>query len=337
MSVRSREVRLAARPHGWPTAETFAIAETEVGDPGPGQLLVRNLMMSVDPYMRGRMDDRKSYMPPFQVGEALDGGAVGEVVASGVDEIKPGQTVLHGRGWREYALIPANRATVVDPSVAPLGTYLGVLGMTGLTAYAGLFVTAEFKPGDVVFVSSAAGSVGQVVGQLAKLNGAARVIGSAGSAEKVAYLIDELGFDAAFDYHDGSVRERLAQAAPDGIDVYFDNVGGDHLEAAIAAMKLHGRITVCGMISVYNATEATPAPRNLAQIIGKRITIRGMLVSDHYALEPKFIAEVAPLVADGRIKHRETVFEGLDSAPEAFLAMLRGDGVGKNLVRIATG
>jgi NADPH-dependent curcumin reductase CurA len=336
VSVRSQEIRLAARPHGWPTAETFTFAEAEVPDPGPGELLVRNLMMSVDPYMRGRMDDRKSYVPPFQVGQALEGGAVGEVVASGVDGIKPGEMVLHSLGWREYALVSAKHATVVDPSAAPLGAYLGVLGMTGLTAYAGLFVTAEFKPGDVVFVSSAAGAVGQVVGQLAKLNGAARVIGSAGSPAKVAYLTDELGFDAAFDYHDAPVRDRLAEAAPDGIDVYFDNVGGEHLEAAIGALNVHGRVTVCGMISVYNATEPTPAPRNLSQLISKRLTMRGMLVRDHYDLTQRFLAEVSPLVADGRIKHRETVFEGLRCAPEAFLSMLQGGGIGKNLVRIAT-
>jgi NADPH-dependent curcumin reductase CurA len=333
--VRSQEVRLAARPHGWPTAETFAIAETEVPDPGPGQLLVRNLMMSVDPYMRGRMDDRKSYLPPFKVGHALEGGAIGEVVASGVEDIKPGETVLHGHGWREYALIEARHATKIDPSVAPLSAFLGVLGMPGLTAYAGLFVTAEFKAGDVVFVSSAAGAVGQVVGQLAKLNGAARVIGSAGSPNKVAYLTEELGFDAAFDYHDGPVKTQLSHAAPDGIDVYFDNVGGEHLEAAIGVLNVHGRITECGMISVYNATEPVAAPRNLAMVISKRLTMRGILVRDHYRLEQKFIAEVAPLVADGRIKHRETIFEGLESAPEAFLAMLRGDGVGKILVQIS--
>jgi len=334
VSVRSTEVRLAARPHGWPTAETFEIVETEVADPGPGQVLVRNLMMSIDPYMRGRMNDRKSYTPPFQLGEPLEGAAVGEVVVSGADEFKPGDTVLHNHGWREYALVKARHATKVDASLAPLSAFLGVLGMPGLTAYAGLFVTAEFKPGDIVFVSSAAGAVGQVAGQLAKLNGAARVIGSAGSPDKVEYLIDELGFDAAFDYHDGPVRDLLKAAAPEGVDVYFDNVGGDHLEAAIGAMRLHGRITVCGMISVYNATEPTPAPRNLAMVIGKRLTLRGMLVSDHFGLEQKFLGEVAPLVADGRIKHRETVFEGLRNAPEAFLAMLRGDGVGKNLVRI---
>jgi NADPH-dependent curcumin reductase CurA len=334
VSTRSAEVRLAARPHGWPTAETFAVAEAQVPDPGPGQLLVRNVLMSVDPYMRGRMDDRESYVPPFQVGRALEGGAVGEVVASGVDDVEPGDTVLHGYGWREYALVDARHATKVDASLAPLSAYLGVLGMPGLTAYAGLFVTAEFKPGDVVFVSSAAGAVGQVVGQLARLNGAGRVVGSAGSPAKVAYLTGELGFDAAFDYHAGPVREQLRAAAPDGVDVYFDNVGGDHLEAAIGAMNVHGRITVCGMISVYNATEPTPAPRNLALVIGKRLTLRGMLVRDHQALQPRFVADVAPLLADGRLTHRETVFEGLANAPEAFLAMLRGDGVGKVLVRV---
>jgi NADPH-dependent curcumin reductase CurA len=335
VSVRSTEVRLAARPQGWPTAETFEFATAELGDPEPGQVLVRNLLMSVDPYMRGRMDDRKSYVPPFQVGHALEGGAVGEVVASAAEGFKPGDIVLHGFGWREYALVNARSAAKVDPSAAPLGAYLGVLGMTGLTAYAGLLRTAEFKPGDVVFVSSAAGAVGQVVGQLARLKGAARVIGSAGSAAKVAYLTDELGFDAAFDYHDGPIGEQLKRAAPDGIDVYFDNVGGDHLEAAISALNLHGRITVCGMISVYNATEPTPAPRNLAMLIGKRLTMRGMLVSDHGDLREAFIADVAPWLADGSIKHPETIFEGLSQAPEAFLAMLRGDGFGKNLVRIA--
>ncbi|BCJ48735.1 NADP-dependent oxidoreductase [Actinoplanes sp. NBRC 14428] len=335
MTVSSTEIRLAARPQGWPDAATFATARTEVPDPGPGQLLVRNLLMSVDPYMRGRMDDRKSYVPPFKLGEALDGGAVGEVVTSAADGFEPGDVVLHGLGWREYALVGASSAAKVDPSVAPLGAYLGVLGMTGLTAYAGLLRSAEFKAGDVVFVSSAAGAVGQVAGQLARLKGAARVIGSAGSAEKVAYVRDELGFDAAFDYHDGPIREQLRTAAPDGIDVYFDNVGGDHLEAAISALNVHGRICVCGMISVYNATEPTPAPRNLSQVIGKRLTLRGMLVGDHRDLRDEFLRDVAPAVADGSLRYRETIFEGLESAPEAFLAMLRGGGIGKNLVRIA--
>jgi NADPH-dependent curcumin reductase CurA len=334
VSVQSTEVRLAARPHGWPTAETFAIARVELGAPADGQVLVRNRMMSVDPYMRGRMNDAKSYVPPFEVGEPLDGGAVGEVVESAADGFKPGDLVLHGLGWREYALVDARAATKIDPDVAPLGAYLGVLGMTGMTAYAGLLRTAEFKAGDVVFVSSAAGAVGQVVAQLAKLKGAGKVIGSAGSAEKVAYLTGELGLDAAFDYHDGKIRDQLKRAAPEGIDVYFDNVGGDHLEAAISAMNVHGRIAICGMISVYNATEPPAAPRNLAALIGKRITMRGMLVRDHRDLRDQFIADVAPLVAAGRIRSHETIFEGLENAPEAFLAMMRGEGHGKNLVRI---
>ncbi len=332
--MKSTEIRLAARPTGWPTPETFEVAEVDLPDPGPGQVLVRNLLMSVDPYMRGRMDDRESYVPPYQVGKALDGGAVGEVVASSADGLRPGDVVLHGLGWRSHALLDARRATKVDPEAAPLGAYLGVLGMPGLTAYAGLLVTAEFKPGDVVFVSSAAGAVGQVVGQLAKLRGAARVIGSAGSAAKVAYLTDELGFDAAFDYHDGPVRHRLRDAAPDGIDVYFDNVGGEHLEAAISSMRTHGRICICGMISVYNATEPTPAPRNLPMMIAKRLTMRGMLVRDHGDLQTQFFAELAPRVADGSLKYRETVVDGLANAPEAFLSMMRGDNLGKILVRL---
>ncbi len=334
--MKSTEIRLAARPHGWPTADAFTVAEVDLPDTGQGQELVRNLEMSVDPYMRGRMDDRESYVPPFEVGKALDGGAVGEVVASSADGLRPGDVVLHGLGWRSHALVDARHASTVDPAAAPLGAYLGVLGMPGLTAYAGLLVTAEFKPGDVVFVSSAAGAVGQVVGQLAKLRGAARVIGSAGSAEKVAYLTGELGFDAAFDHHDGPVRHRLREAAPDGVDVYFDNVGGEQLEAAIGSMRRHGRICVCGMISVYNATEPTPAPRNLPMMIAKRLTMRGMLVRDHQDLQPQFLAEMAPRVADGSLRFRETVFEGLDKAPEAFLAMMRGDGLGKILVRLAS-
>ena len=334
MTVSSIEIRLAARPHGTPVPADFETVRTEVPDPGPGQLLVRNTLMSVDPYMRGRMDDRKSYVAPFQLGQPLDGGAVGEVVASAADGFQAGDVVLHGLGWREYALVEAASAVKVDPSRAPLGAYLGVLGMTGMTAYAGLLRTAEFKAGDVVFVSSAAGAVGQVVGQLARLKGAARVIGSAGSAEKVAYVRDELGFDAAFDYHDGPVRDQLKAAAPEGIDVYFDNVGGDHLEAAISSLTVHGRVCVCGMISVYNATEPVPAPRNLAQVIGKRLTIRGMLVRDHRDLREQFLAEVGPWVADGSIRYRETVFEGIGRSVEAFLAMLRGDGIGKNLVKL---
>ncbi len=333
--IQATEIRLASRPEGFPTQDNFEIVETEVVAPGENQILVRNLVMSVDPAMRGRMRDVKSYAPPFQVGKVMEGGAVGEVVESNVDDIKPGDHVLHQAGWRTHAVLDAGRYVKVDASAAPLSTYLGVLGMPGLTAYAGLLESAEFKPGDTVFVSGAAGAVGSLVGQLAKLKGAKRVIGSAGSAEKVRHLIDDLGFDAAFNYKDGPVASQLQEAAPEGIDVYFDNVGGEHLEAAIGALNVHGRIAVCGMISQYNATEATPAPRNLVQIIAKRITIRGLLVLDHWGLQQQFVSEVAPLVASGELKYSETFVDGIRNAPEAFLGLLSGANTGKMLVRIA--
>ncbi|VVJ23990.1 Putative oxidoreductase YncB [Amycolatopsis camponoti] len=333
--TQATEIRLASRPDGVPTQDNFEVVDTEIPTPGEGQILVRNLIMSVDPAMRGRMRDVKSYAPPFAVGEVMSGGAVGEVVESNVDDVKPGDHVLHQAGWRTHAVLDAQRYVKVDAAAAPLSTYLGVLGMPGLTAYAGLLESAEFKPGDTVFVSGAAGAVGSLVGQLAKLKGAKRVIGSAGSAEKVRHLVEDLGFDAAFNYKDGPVAAQLAEAAPEGIDVYFDNVGGEHLEAAINSITVHGRIAVCGMISQYNATEPTPAPRNLAQIIAKRLTIRGLLVIDHWHLQEQFVSEIAPLVKSGEIKYSETFVDGIRNAPEAFLGLLSGANTGKMLVRIA--
>ncbi|MFD4644634.1 NADP-dependent oxidoreductase [Lentzea sp. NPDC058436] len=334
MTSTALEVRLASRPKGWPTEDTFEVAEVEVPTPGDGQILVRNVFMSVDPYMRGRMNDVKSYVPPFQVGAPLEGGAVGEVVASNAEGFAVGDHVLHGLGWREYSVVNGKHAVKVDGNVAPLSTYLGVLGMPGLTAYAGLLATAEFKPGDVVFVSGAAGAVGQIVGQIARLKGASRVIGSAGSAEKVKYLTEELGFDAAFNYKDGPVAEQLAATAPNGIDVYFDNVGGEHLEAAIASLNLHGRVAICGAIAQYNDTAPPAAPRNLVQVIAKRLTLRGLLVSDHQNLQQQFINEVGPWIANGDLKYAETVVDGgARQAPSAFLGMLRGDNTGKMLVK----
>ncbi|WP_262282472.1 NADP-dependent oxidoreductase [Micromonospora sp. MA102] len=329
----NREIHLASRPQGWPTADNFRLVTTEVPTPGPGQLVVRNQFMSVDPYMRGRMNDVKSYVPPFRLDAPLDGGAVGEVVASEAEGFAPGDVVLHGLGWREYALVDAKGARKVDPGLAPVTAYLGVLGMTGLTAYAGLLDVAAMKPGETVFVSGAAGAVGSMVGQIAKLRGAGRVVGSAGSPAKVERL-RALGFDAAFDYHDGPVRDQLRAAAPDGVDVYFDNVGGEHLEAAIGAMNLHGRAAICGMISQYNATEPPAAPRNLALLIGKRLTLRGFLVGDHGHLREQFVQEMAGWLRDGRISYDETVVDGIERAPEAFLGLLRGENLGKMLVRV---
>ncbi|MGC4895925.1 NADP-dependent oxidoreductase [Micromonospora sp. DT31] len=329
----NREIHLASRPTGWPTAENFRLVTTEVPTPGPGQLVVRNRLMSVDPYMRGRMNDAKSYVPPFALDAPLDGGAIGEVVAGEAPGVAPGDLVLHGLGWREYALVEARAARRVDPDLAPLGAWLGVLGMTGLTAYAGLLDVAAMKPGETVFVSGAAGAVGSVVGQIAKLRGAGRVIGSAGSRAKVERLA-ALGFDAAFDYHDGPVYKQLKAAAPDGVDVYFDNVGGDHLEAAIGAMNLHGRAAVCGMIAQYNATEPPAAPRNLALVIGKRLTLRGFLVGDHGHLREQFVQEMAGWLREGQLSYDETVVDGIEQAPEAFLGLLRGENLGKMLVRL---
>ncbi|MFJ3500012.1 NADP-dependent oxidoreductase [Streptomyces sp. NPDC090135] len=334
LPASSREWHLVARPHGWPVPADFALRETPVAEPAEGRILVRNKHFSVDPYMRGRMNDVKSYVPPFKLDHPMDGGAVGEVVASNAEGFAVGDHVLHGLGWREYAHVPAQHATKVDPDLAPLSAYLGVLGMTGLTAYAGLFEVASFKEGDAVFVSGAAGAVGSQVGQMARLRGASRVIGSAGSDEKVKWLVEELGFDAAFNYKNGPVKDQLREAAPDGIDVYFDNVGGDHLEAAISSLKVHGRATICGMIAQYNDTEPTPGPRNMAQIIGKRLRLQGVLVGDHYNLQEQFVREVGGWLAAGELKHRETFAEGIENGVDAFLGMLRGDNTGKMIVTV---
>jgi NADPH-dependent curcumin reductase CurA len=333
MPRRGREIHLAARPHGEPRATDFRIAEVEVPDPGPGEVLVRNRWMSVDPYMRGRMNDRKSYVPPFQLDAPLDGGAVGEVVASEDEGIAAGDIVLHGLGWRDLAVARADAVRRVDTSLAPESAYLGVLGMPGLTAYAGLIDVAGLREGDVVFVSGAAGAVGSIAGQIAKLRGH-EVIGSAGSPEKVACVTGELGFDAAFDYHDGAVADLLREAAPEGIDVYFDNVGGEHLEAAIGALRRYGRVAMCGAISQYNATSPQPGPRNLAMAVGKRVTLRGFIVGDHRDLMGDFVREVGTWLSEGRIKQRETVVEGLENAPEAFMGLLRGENTGKMVVKL---
>jgi NADPH-dependent curcumin reductase CurA len=329
----SREIHLAARPVGEPKPTDFALAEVELPDPGPGELLVRNSFMSVDPYMRGRMNDTRSYVAPFELGAPLDGGAVGEVVGSADDRFPEGRHVLHQLGWREYALVPADQAREIDPELAPASAYLGVLGMPGLTAYVGLLEIAALRDGETVFVSGGAGAVGSLVGQIAKVKGC-QVIGSAGSPEKVAHLKDDLGFDAAFDYHDGDVRALLADAAQDGIDVYFDNVGGDHLEAALAVMRPFGRIALCGAISVYNATEPAPGPRNLPAAIGRRLTLRGFIVSDHFDRFPDFVRDVGGWLREGKISYRETVVEGIERAPEAFIGVLRGENLGKMVVKL---
>jgi NADPH-dependent curcumin reductase CurA len=328
----SREIRLAARPRGAPAASDFELADVELPDPVDGEILVRNAFVSVDPYMRGRMNDARSYVPPFALGEPMRGGAVGQVVASRSDRWPEGSWVQHDLGWREAAVLDGRGVRAVDPAVGPVSTSLGVLGMTGFTAYVGLDDIGDVRSGETVFVSGAAGAVGSVAAQLARVRGAT-VVASAGRPEKVAWL-RELGVDAAFDYREQATKEALRELSPDGIDVYFDNVGGETLEAAIGALRLRGRIVACGSISRYNATEALPGPRNLFMVVTKRLRMQGFIVSDHADRFPAFLAEVGPLVADGTIRYRETIVDGIERAPEAFIGMLDGANVGKMLVRV---
>jgi NADPH-dependent curcumin reductase CurA len=315
------------RPVGEPKPEDFELATRELGEPGDGQLLVRNRFMSVDPYMRGRMNDAKSYVPPYELGKAMYGGAVGEV-------IDDGSLVVHQLGWREAAVIDAAQvqAASVPDGVSP-SALLGALGMPGMTAWVGLTEIAPVEAGETVFISAAAGAVGSVAGQIARARGC-RVIGSAGAPEKVAYVRDTLGFDAAFSYRD-DVPAALAEAAPDGVDVYFDNVGGPQLEAAIGALNRGGRIALCGSVSQYNATEPAPGPRNLSLLVGKRARLRGFIVPDHWERFGEFRAEVDELVTSGRLVMPETVVEGgIEAAPRAFVEMLRGEHLGKVVVRL---
>jgi NADPH-dependent curcumin reductase CurA len=296
-------------------------------------VLVRNLYMSVDPYMRGRMNAGPSYVPPFELGKVLDGGAVGEVLASRAGELKPGDIVTSGFGWRECFVAAPNDLHAVSRAVHPLSAYLGALGMTGMTAWVGLRL-AELKAGETVFISGAAGAVGNVAGQLAKLRGC-RVIGSAGSPAKVRFLKAECGFDAALDYKAAPTLEQLKQLAPGGIDVYFDNVGGETLQAALAVLRVHGRIVACGSISGYNDAEPRPGPSNLFNVITKRLTIRGLIVSDWLDLQAEFEREVGGYLQAGTVKHHETVVQGLDRAVDAFIGLFHGQNVGKMVVKLA--
>jgi NADPH-dependent curcumin reductase CurA len=333
--MRGSEVRLVRRPTGIPVPDDFALAETAV-DPVPptGHVLVRNQLLSVDPYMRGRMDNADSYVAPFALGEAMDGAAIGVVVASADPRVAPGDVVAHDLGWREVAVVPAAAVRPVDVGQAPAEAYLGALGMTGLTAYVGLTRIAPITAGDVVYVSAAAGAVGLVAGTVARALGAGRVIGSAGSADKCRRLVTELGYDAAVNHRDGDLAAQLAQVAPDGIDVYFDNVGGAHLEAALATMRPEGRVALCGAIGEYNAAEPVPGPANLILAIKRCITLRGFLVGQHLDLYPEFLTLAHGWRRQGLLPDAQTVFSGIDNAVDAFLALMSGENTGKVLVRL---
>ena len=330
--MTNREIRLVSRPNGMPTAANFTLAQTELPPLSDQQVLVRNRFISVDPYMRGRMKEGKSYVPPFELGKAMTGGAVGEVVESRAKEFKPGDTVTSMCGWRECFSASPQELRAVPSEVSSLSIYLGALGMTGMTAWVGLNLV-EVKAGDVIFISGAAGAVGNMAGQLAKLRGC-KVIGSAGSPEKVKFLREECGYDIAFNYKTGPTREQLTALVPDGIDVYYDNVGGESLEAALAALRVNGRIIACGGISSYNEAQPKPGPANLFNVTTKRLTMKGMIVSDWLQRQGEFEKEVGGYLRAGKVKNHETVVVGIDQAVSAFLGLFEGKNRGKMVVKV---
>ena len=327
----ARAWHLKSRPSGMPTNDNFEFKETNLPALSDGHIRVRNLWLSVDPYMRGRMNDVKSYVPPFQVGEPLEGGAIGEVVESQAEGFAPGDLVLHMAGWRDEAVVPARGVNKLPSLGVEPQKFLGVLGVTGATAYFGLLDVASAKEGDIVFVSAAAGAVGSVVVQLAKAK-RMTVIGSAGGEDKCAF-VGSLGADHVIDYRAGPLLKSLAAAAPEGIDVYFDNVGGDHLDAAFALARNNARFAICGMIAGYN--DPNPASfRFIMRIIAARIRLKGFIVFDFQSRMDEFYREMGQLVASGAVKAQETVVDGLENAPEAFLGLFKGENTGKMLVRL---
>ena len=331
MSIVAREIHLKSRPDGLPTATNFIAAERPLPEPRDGQLIVRNSFISVDPYMRGRMIDEPSYIPPFDLDAPLDGASIGTVVASGDPRFPAGSTVTHFSGWRDYALIDAATANLVDTSNIPAETYLDPLGFPGLAAYAGLMRFGKPQAGETVFVSAASGAVGSVAVQIAKLKGA-RVVASVGSEEKAAWL-RELGADAVINYRDtGDLVASLRAAAPEGIDVYFDNVGGSHLEAAIEVANDFARVVLCGMIEQYNS-EAR-GPRNLYTAVKKSMVLSGFITPNQLHLWPDFARDVTAWIEAGQMQSRETIVDGLDNAVPAFLGLFTGQNVGKMLVRL---
>jgi len=327
----ARAWHLKSRPSGMPTHDNFELKDFELPDLAEGQLRVRNRWLSVDPYMRGRMNDVKSYVPPFQIGEPMDGGAIGEVVGSKAEGFRAGDLVQHMSGWRDEAVVAARTAQKLPDLGAPPERFLGVLGVTGITAYFGLLDAAKAKEGDIVFVSAAAGAVGSVVVQVAKAKGM-RVIASAGGTEKCDF-VRSLGADQVIDYKSQPILKGLAAAAPDGIDVYFDNVGGDHLDAAFAVARNNARFAICGMIEGYNQREPM-AFRFVQRIIAARISLKGFIVFDYFPRMPEFYRDMAPWVADGTVKSRETIVDGLERTADAFLGLFKGENTGKMLVRL---
>ncbi|MCB5199071.1 NADP-dependent oxidoreductase [Loktanella sp. TSTF-M6] len=333
------QITLASRPQGKPSTDNFKLQTATLPAVQDGQILVRVICLSLDPYMRGRMDDAKSYAKPVEIGEVMEGGAVAEVMESRNTDFKPGQIVVGAFGWTSHAISDGEGVRVVDPEQAPISTALGVLGMPGITAWVGLNDIGRAKDGETIVVSAATGAVGGVVGQLAKARNM-RVIGVAGGPEKCAFAVEELGYDVCLDHHDHdakSLSAAIKDAAPDGVDVYFESVGGKTLEAVLTRMNTHGRIALCGMIAWYSGqgvADAQPLPAVWRNILTRRLLVEGFIIFDHYHKFPDFVGQVAPMVADGTVKFREDVAEGLENAPQAFLDMLSGGNFGKQLVRV---
>jgi NADPH-dependent curcumin reductase CurA len=338
MPEQARRIVLASRPVGEPKPSDFRLEQFAVPQPGPGQLLLRTKWLSLDPYMRGRMSDAPSYAKPVGVGEVMEGGTVGEVAASNNPDYRPGDIVLAHTGWQTHALSDGAGLRKLDPQRAPVQTALGVLGMPGMTAYTGLREIGKPKAGETVVVSAGSGAVGSVVGQIAKIVGA-RVVGIAGGADKCRYVKNELGFDGCVDHRAADFPERLKAACPNGIDVYWENVGGPIFEAVLPLLNFFARVPVCGLISQYNATELPPGPNRLPQLLRatltRRLTIRGFIVWDFAALQDEFLRDVSQWIKDGRIKYREDIVDGLENAPQAFIGLLKGRNFGKQLVRVA--
>jgi len=338
MPQKNRRVVLAARPSGEPKEEDFRFEEADVRSPASGQVLLRTLYLSLDPYMRGRMSAGPSYAPPVEIGQVMEADAVGEVLESKSIELKPGDLVVGHTGWQEFAVAEAKTLRKLDPRVAPISTALGVLGMPGLTAYSGFLNLGQPKHGETAVVAAAAGAVGSIVGQIAKIKGC-RAVGIAGGKAKCDYVVNELGFDACIDHHSEGLADALARACPEGIDIYFENVGGPVFDAVLPLMNPFGRIPVCGLIAHYNATGLPPGPNRvpllMRAILTKRLSVRGFIVTDFRNERPQFEREMAQWLREGKVKYREDVVDGLENAVSAFKGLFRGQNFGKLLVRVA--
>ena len=332
MPTKNQQVLLAARPVGAPKESDFRVVETELRDPADGEVLVKNLYLSLDPYMRGRMSEAKSYAKSLELGEVMIGGTVGEVVASRHAKLAVGDLVVGMLGWQRYGVATGQGLMKVDASRIPASAYLGAVGMPGVTAWYGLTEIGAPKAGETLVVAAASGAVGSVVGQLAKLRGC-RAVGIAGGKDKCAHVVRDLGFDACLDHHAPDLGAQLRDATPDGIDVYFENVGGAILDLVLARLNPFARIPLCGLVSQYNATSAYGV-KNFASLLTNRVTLRGFIVSEHMDRWPAALAELGALVAEGRLKYRESVTEGLANAPKAFIGMLEGANFGKTVVKL---